>query len=113
VDDGADSLPSMSDIIAKPTAQWVIKALRASGEKIFINLCDHPDVPMVQVTLNLGYNKWPFMILTPARTIVEDKDGGDVTVYDAVVNTGVIAMCNKDPSAKDAVSFISYSYPPF
>lgn len=96
--------PHPNDIVATPRPGWVLKVVRTNGEKIFINLCEHSDVPMVQLTLNLGFNKWPFMILTPARSIIEDKEGGnsEVTVYDAVVNPGVVSLCNKDPQAKEA-----------
>lgn len=36
-----------------PSPGWVIKVLRLNGEKVFINLCHHQEVPAVPVTL--GY----------------------------------------------------------
>ncbi len=100
---------SGAEYVITPKPAWVIKVLRGNTEKIFVNLCEHNDIPFTPVTLSLGYNKWPFMILTPARTIVEEKDdGGEITVYDAVVNPQVVAHCHKDAQAKDAVSSLSH-----
>jgi hypothetical protein len=105
--------PSSSTFIITPKPAWVVKVLRSNGEKIFINLCEHSDIPMMQLALNLGFNKWPFMILTPARTIQEEKSGDDgnveVSIYDAIVNPSVVNICAKDPQAKDAVSFHTFS----
>lgn len=94
-----------------PKAGWVIKVLRSNGEKIFINLCEHVDIPATPLVLNLGFNKWPFMIVTPARTIMEDKDStSEISVYDAVVAPSVVTICGKDPQAKEAVStFLSFT----
>jgi hypothetical protein len=95
-----------ADIVVVPKPGWVIKVYRTNREKLFINLCEHSEVPMVPLVLSLGYNKWPFMVLSAPRTIVDGKDGdgGEVTVYDAVVNPAVVVHCNKDVQAKDAVS---------
>ena len=101
--------PSASTFIITPKPAWVVKVLRLNGEKIFVNLTEHPDIPMMQLVLNLGFNKWPFMIMTPARTRTEDKggdEGGEISIYDAVVNPAVVQICAKDPQAKDAVSLI-------
>lgn len=87
-------------MVVVPKPGWVIKVFRTAGEKLFINLCEHSEVPNVPLVLSLGYNKWPFMVLTPARVIPDG--GGDVTVYDAVVNPAVVVQCNKDNTAKDA-----------
>jgi hypothetical protein len=104
--------PSSSTFVITPKPAWVVKVLRSNGEKIFINLCEHSDIPMMQLALNLGFNKWPFMILTPARTIAEGKGGEDgnvdVSIYDAIVNPSVVNICAKDPQAKDAVSFLVF-----
>lgn len=99
--------PSTSTFNITPKPAWVVKVLRNNGEKIFINLTEHPDIPMMQLALNLGYNKWPFMIITPARTLHEEKGeegNAEVSIYDAVVNPAVVNICAKDPQAKDAVS---------
>lgn len=103
-EDGNDA-PSTSTFVITPKPAWVVKVLRTNGEKIFVNLCEHSDIPMMQLALNLGFNKWPFMILTPARAIHEDKEDGnvEVSIYDAVVNPAVVNICAKDPQAKDAV----------
>ena len=86
------------------------KVLRKTGEKIFVNLSESDSLPYTNP--HLGYNKWPFIVLTPARTLNEDKDKDkekdsdtEVSVYDAVVNPQVIALGVKDAAAKDAVSF--------
>jgi hypothetical protein len=101
--------PSASTFLITPKPAWVVKVLRNNGEKIFVNLCEHPDIPMLQLALNLGFNKWPFMIITPARTLQDGKGGGDgedanmdISIYDAVVNPAVVNICAKDPQAKDA-----------
>ncbi len=117
-EDGNDA-PSTSTFVITPKPAWVVKVLRTNGEKIFVNLCEHSDIPMMQLALlcahsaiqimtldlHLGFNKWPFMILTPARAIHEDKEDGnvEVSIYDAVVNPAVVNICAKDPQAKDAV----------
>ena len=107
-----NSPSTTSTFIITPKPAWVVKVLRLNGEKIFVNLTEHPDIPMMQLALNLGYNKWPFMIMTPARTRTEDKggdEGGEISIYDAVVNPAVVQICTKDPQAKDAVSLIFFS----
>ena len=100
--------PSTSTFTITPKPAWVVKVLRNNGEKIFVNLCEHQDIPMMQLALNLGFNKWPFMILTPARTIREEKEDEsmEISIYDAIVNPAVVSICNKDPQAKDAVMFL-------
>lgn len=93
--------------VITPKPAWVIKVLRSNGEKIFINLCEHTDIPATPLVMNLGFNKWPFMIVTPARTIKEDKESNSETsVYDAIVAPSVITICGRDPPAKEAVSII-------
>lgn len=96
------STPSGNDVIVVPKPGWVIKVFRTNGEKIFINLCEHSEVPHVPLVLSLGYNKWPFMVLTPSRSIADGEGKAHVDVYDAVVNPQVVTLCNKDNQAKDA-----------
>lgn len=87
--------------------------------KIFVNFCEHPDVPAAPVMIGI-YNKWPLMLLTSYRSLCDDKpdrksagardsetngnsSGGEVAVYDAVVHPSVMLLCNKDNNAKDNV----------
>lgn len=106
-------LDGSGDHLVTPKPAWVIKVLRTNGEKIFINLCEHPDIPQTAITM--GYSKWPFMVLTPVRTCQDDKatdEGGssvadkktEISIYDAVVNPAVVVLGGKEPAAKDAVS---------
>jgi hypothetical protein len=99
-----------------PSPGFVIKVLRTNGEKIFINLCESIEVPMMNVSI--GYSKWPFMILTPMRTIIDEKESTtssnnnnnnnsatnvvEMSVYDAIVNPAVITTCQKNAEHKDA-----------
>eukprot|EP01039_Chlorochromonas_danica_P007195 gene7195-7962_t len=85
-----------------PRPGWVIKVFRTTGEKVFINLCEHAEVPNTPLVLSLGYNKWPFMVLSGPRQLVEDPNQPTVALYDAVVHPAVIAHCQKDSQAKDA-----------
>lgn len=114
---GVDNTPSIAkdtntraslagnEFLVVPNPGFVIKVLRMNGEKIFVNVCEAVEVPMMNISI--GFNKWPFMILTPVRTILEDKEGSgnanEASVYDAIVNPAVIVTCNKNPDAKDAV----------
>ncbi len=116
--DSADGLVSGESTLVTPKPAWVIKVMRTNGEKIFINLCEHGDIP--QAAVSMGYNKWPFMVLTPVRTVQDekgestdrgsvnaDKKSTEISIYDAVVNPAVIQLGAKEPAAKDAVSIIS------
>lgn len=85
-----------------PRPGWVIKVFRTTGEKVFINLCEHAEVPNTPLVLSLGYNKWPFMVLSGPRQLLEDANQPTVTLYDAVVHPAVVAHCQKDSQAKDA-----------
>lgn len=97
---------SAAEFPVVPSPGFVIKVLRTNGEKIFVNLCEAAEVPMMNVSI--GFNKWPFMIMTPVRTIQEEKEGSggsaEISVYDAIVNPAVLVTCGKNPEAKDAVS---------
>lgn len=61
---------------------------------------------MTPLSMSIGYNKWPFLLLSPARTIVEEKEGSsgtvEISVYDAIVNPQVVAITQKNAEAKDA-----------
>lgn len=96
---------SAAEFPVVPSPGFVIKVLRTNGEKIFVNLCEAAEVPMMNVSI--GFNKWPFMIMTPVRTIQEEKEGSsgstEISVYDAIVNPAVLVTCGKNPEAKDAV----------
>lgn len=109
--DGDVNLDGSGDHLVTPKPAWVIKVLRTNGEKIFINLCEHPDIPQTAITM--GYSKWPFMVLTPVRTCQDEKGGDEaagsgksteISIYDAVVNPAVVVLGGKEPAAKDAVS---------
>eukprot|EP01033_Poteriospumella_lacustris_P009641 gene9641-6897_t len=95
---------SAAEFPVVPSPGFVIKVLRTNGEKIFVNLCEAAEVPMMNVSI--GFNKWPFMIMTPVRTIQEEKEGSggsaEISVYDAIVNPAVLVTCGKNPEAKDA-----------
>lgn len=106
-DDNSDQLsplPSGDGHLITPSPGIVIKVLRSTGEKIFINLCEHEEIP--QSNIGINYNKWPFIVLTPARfTIDEKSEGVGINVYDAIVHPNVVTLLNKDYNAKDHVSF--------
>jgi hypothetical protein len=95
---------SAAEFPVTPAPGFVIKVLRTNGEKVFVNLCEAGEVPMMNLTI--GYSKWPFMILTPSRTIQEEKESAgsaaEISVYDAIVNPAVLVTCGKNPEAKDA-----------
>jgi hypothetical protein len=65
---------SSAEIKVLPKPGWVIKALRTGNgkDKIFINLCEHPNCPNMPVSI--GYNKWPFMVVAPPRTIADTSE---------------------------------------
>ncbi len=145
--------------------------LRLNGDKIFVNLCEHREIPTAPVTLGyttyihtyihtyttyihyihtyihyctyipVRFNKWPLMSVFPGRTVNEASGTyiqctythtytyihtlhtystyihtyihlchayihtyiGDFFVYDAVISSQSMEVCNRDPKAKDAV----------
>ena len=112
------SLKAAFDVAITPSPCFVVKIIRSNGEKLFVNLCEHANIPMVEPVRCmkgevLGFNKWPFMVLTPARYITEEsnEDSGrkssmqaDIAVYDAVISSEAAALTATEPAAKDAVS---------
>jgi hypothetical protein len=98
---------------------WVIKFLRITGEKIFINLCEHAEVPSTPINLRYSVmlkcfcylmivstlsssNNWPFIVLSPGRNVSDTN--GEFLVYDAIISSQSYETCISDPIAKDTVS---------
>jgi hypothetical protein len=98
-----------TELILTPKPAWVIKVLRSSGDKIFINMTENEQVPYHAPSLSLGFNKWPFMVLSPSRSL-RGTDDGEVAIYDSIVHPQAIALCAKDTAAKDAVSGFRQSF---
>jgi hypothetical protein len=106
-----------------PTPGFVIKTRRVnSGEKIFINVCEHPDVPATASSGLMGVGaSWPYMISSPGRLECSHNQSKsakkeDVWVYDVVVNPSVVSIANDDNIAtrdlvcKEAIKHISKRY---
>jgi hypothetical protein len=87
-----------------PTPGFVIKTKRKQGDKVFINVCEHYDIPTVSTAIGtLKSNlKWPAMITSPGRTFKdEDKEKGKIesaVLYDVVVHPSVLLLCQNDES---------------
>ncbi len=80
-----------------PSPCFVIKTKRESGIKVFINVCEHVEVPSVVSSLGLlkANRHWPAIASSPARLEIghkDDKDEGEVWLYDVVVNPSVIQL---------------------
>jgi hypothetical protein len=90
--------------------RFVIKTKNKKAEKVFINVCEHYDIPTVSTAIGtLKSNvKWPAMITSPGRAFKDkDDDGKDgkgdkksesAILYDVVVHPSVLLLCQNDES---------------
>lgn len=85
-------------ITVKPTPGFVIKTRRESGIKVFVNVCEHEEVPIPEK--KKGHKKWPVMVLGGIFRESVDKAAETCLVLDVIVNPSIIQECNADKSGE-------------
>lgn len=100
--------PDFNGYEIMPIPGFVIKTKRVSGEKVFVNICEHSDVPAVSTSMGTIKSnlKWPIIISSGKRTEsgVDEKSSRktgkeeEFIVYDIIVNPSVLLMSSADES---------------
>eukprot|EP00604_Paraphysomonas_vestita_P004119 CAMPEP_0174821854 /NCGR_PEP_ID=MMETSP1107-20130205/10470_1 /TAXON_ID=36770 /ORGANISM="Paraphysomonas vestita, Strain GFlagA" /LENGTH=521 /DNA_ID=CAMNT_0016039357 /DNA_START=441 /DNA_END=2006 /DNA_ORIENTATION=- len=94
----AQNLGPSDKITVKPTPGFVIKTRRESGIKVFVNVCEHEEVPIPEK--KKGHKKWPVMVLGGVFRESVDKAAETCLVLDVIVNPSIIQECNADKSGE-------------
>jgi hypothetical protein len=130
IDDGfGDSISTLfiPAVSVEPIPGVVIKTKREDGTKIFVNVCHHSVIPVLNA--ENAYVNHPFysdylqlyftqFTLNKARYVMHvaplretaDKDGGTCFVSDVTVHSSVFEECSKDNDLCDKVSFSSFLF---
>lgn len=77
---------------------FVIKSKRVNGQKVFINVCDHPNIP--PPTKKRGHKKWPVFVLSPSCKVSVDKHAEECHVLDVCVHPTVMNECQQDTTGE-------------
>ncbi len=90
-----------------PIPGFVIKTKKSTGEKVFVNVCEHPDVPNLTISMGTVKTnvKWPIILSSaPRMEKLENKSSGkdgatkeeDYCIFDVVVSPSVLRMSTAD-----------------
>jgi hypothetical protein len=85
-------------ITIKPTAGFVIKTRREGGMKVFINVCEHEEVPIPEK--KRGHKKWPVMVLGGVWRESVDKSAETCQVLDVIVSPTVMQESQVDKTGE-------------
>ena len=113
-EEGRISNHNEESVTITPTPGFVIKTKKKSGEKVFINVCEHNNIPAVSTAIGtLKTNtKWPSMLSSSARSFQDEEDkkgrSDNATIFDVAVNPSVLELSNRDESlaTRDLVQYL-------